>query len=179
MKVQVQELTPIKKPLPIEVEPGVPAKELDQAYAPLSRQVKTAGFRPGKVPRRILEQRFKAEVEDDVIRRVVTKSYLEAVKQNHIEAVADPHVTHGKLDITQPFAFTARVEVKPVVTVKDYQGLPLKKGEVEVTDAIVDERIETIRQNLSEVVKLEGRDVAQSGDLAVIDFTATIDGKAF
>lgn len=179
MKVQVQELSPIEKSLSIEVEPAVLVKELDQAYATLSRQVKIAGFRPGKVPRRILEQRFKAEVEDDVIRRVVTKSYIEAVKSNNIEAVADPHVTNGKLDVSQPFAFTARVEVKPQIVVKDYQGLPLKKAESTVTDQVIDERIEVIRQNLTEVVKIEGRDVAKTGDLVVIDFLATADGKGF
>ncbi len=179
MKVQVQELSPIEKSLSIEVEPTVVAKELDQAYATLGRQVKIAGFRPGKVPRRILEQRFKAEVEDDVIRRVVAKSYVEAVKQNNIEVVADPHVTNGKLDLTQPFAFTARVEVKPQVQAKDYKGLGLKKNESAVTDATIDERIEAIRQNLSTVEKVEGRDVAKAGDICLIDYTATIEGKDF
>ena len=179
MKVQVQELSPIEKSLSIEVEPAVVAKELDQAYSTLSRQVKIAGFRPGKVPRRILEQRFKAEVEDDVIRRVVAKSYVEAVKANNIEAVADPHVTNGKLDVTQPFAFTARVEVKPQVVAKDYQGLSLKKNEQTISDATVDERIEAIRQNLSTVEKVEGRDVVNAGDICLIDYTSTIDGKEF
>lgn len=179
MKVQVQELSPIEKSLSIEVEPAVVAKELDQAYATLGRQVKIAGFRPGKVPRRILEQRFKAEVEDDVIRRVVAKSYVEAVKQNNIEAVADPHVTNGKIDLTQPFAFTARVEVKPQVQAKDYKGLGLKKNESNVTDATIDERIEAIRQNLSTVEKVEGRDVAKASDICLIDYTATIEGKDF
>lgn len=179
MKVQVQELSPIEKSLSIEVEPAVVAKELDQAYSTLSRQVKIAGFRPGKVPRRILEQRFKAEVEDDVIRRVVSKSYIEAVKANNIEAVADPHVTNGKLDLTQPFAFTARVEVKPVIVAKDYKGIALKKNEQTVTEQTIDERIEAIRQNLSKVEKVEGRDVAKVGDICLIDYTSTIEGKEF
>jgi len=179
MKVQVQELSPIEKSLSIEVEPAVVAKELDQAYAQLSRQVKIAGFRPGKVPRRILEQRFRSEVEDDVIRRVVSKSYLEAVRQNNIEAVADPHVTNPKLDPSAPFAFTARVEVKPVVVAKDYQGLKLKKLEAEVTEKTIDERVEMIRQNLTELEAVKDRDVAKAGDIAVVDFTATIDGKGF
>lgn len=179
MKVQVQELSPIEKSLSIEVEPAVVAKELDQAYQTLSRQVKIAGFRPGKVPRRILEQRFKAEVEDDVIRRVVSKSYVEAVKANNIEVVADPHVTNGKLDLTQPFAFTARVEVKPQVTAKEYQGIKLTRQNTEVTETVIDERVEQIRQNLSSIDKLEGRDVARPGDYCVIDYTATVDGKGF
>lgn len=180
MKVQVQELSPIEKSLSIEVEPAVVAKELDQAYATLSKQVKIAGFRPGKVPRRILEQRFKAEVEDDVMRRVVSKSYVDAVKANNLEVVADPQVTNnGKLSTTEPFSFTARVEVKPVVEVKDYKGLALKKVEETVTDKTIDERVEAIRNNLTTVEPLTGRDVAQVGDYAVIDYAAKIDGKGF
>ncbi len=179
MKVQVQELSPIEKSLSIEVEPTVVAKELDQAYAQLGRQVKIAGFRPGKVPRRILEQRFKSEVEDDVIRRVVSKSYLEAVRQNNIEAVADPHVTNPKLDPAAPFAFTARVEVKPVVVAKEYQGLKLTKQDSTVTEKTIDDRVEMIRQNLTELEAVKDRDVAKAGDIAVVDFTATIDGKPF
>ncbi|MBL8954029.1 MAG: trigger factor [Myxococcaceae bacterium] len=179
MKVQVQELSPIEKSLSIEVEPAVIAKELEQAYQQLGRQVKIAGFRPGKVPRRILEQRFKSEVEDDVTRRVVSKSYLEAVRQHNIEAVADPHVTNPKLDPASPFAFTARVEVKPVVTAKDFKGLALKKLDSEVTEKTIDERVEMIRQNLTELETVKDRDVAKANDIAVVDFTATIDGKGF
>jgi trigger factor len=179
MKVQVQELSPIEKSLSIEVEPAVVAQELDQAYAQLSRQVKIAGFRPGKVPRRILEQRFKAEVEDDVIRRVVTKSYVEAVRQEKIDAVADPHVTNGKLQPDQPFAFTARVEVKPKLDVKDFRGLPLKKTDAKVEDKTIDERLTAIQNHLTRLEDVKGRDVAQKGDFCVIDYLASLDGKDF
>jgi trigger factor len=179
MKVQVQELSPIEKSLSIEVEPAVVAKELDQAYAQLSRQVKIAGFRPGKVPRRILEQRFKAEVEDDVIRRVVTKSYVEAVKQEKIDVVAEPHVTNGKLQLDQPFAFTARVEVKPKIEVKDFKGLKLKKLDAAVEEKTVDERITQIQTHMTTLEPVTGRDVAQKGDFCVIDYTALLDGKDF
>jgi trigger factor len=179
MKVSVQELSPIEKSLSIEVEAATVARELDTAYAQLSRQVKIPGFRPGKIPRRILEQRFKAEVEDDVIRRVVTKSYVDAVKQHKLEVVADPQVTNGKIEPEKPFAFTARVEVKPKVEVKDFRALPLKKVESEITDKTIEDRLEAIRANLTTLEKVEGRDVAQKGDFTIIDYTAKIDGKDF
>src|SRR5262249_52369912 len=129
MKVQVEELSPIERKLSIEVPPEQVRAELDRAYAQLSRHVKVAGFRPGKVPRRILEQRYREQVEDDVIQRVVERSYLTAISQNQVEAVASPQVTNGALTLDAPFTFEARVAVKPKVEVKNLDGLPLKKAE--------------------------------------------------
>src|SRR5215468_8498330 len=94
MKVQVEETSPIERKLSIEVEPTTVSQELNRAYADLGRQVKIAGFRPGKVPRRILEQRFKQTVEDDVIRKVVEKAYNHAIREHRLEAVSHPRVTN-------------------------------------------------------------------------------------
>src|SRR5712664_1219530 len=135
MKVQVEETSPIERKLSIEVEPGTVSQELNRAYAALSRQVKVAGFRPGKVPRRILEQRFKQEVESDVIRRVMERAYSEAIREHKVEVVSAPRVTNEALRPDAPFRFQARVDVKPKIEPKDYLELPLKKVEHKVDDA--------------------------------------------
>ncbi len=179
MKVQVEEVSPIERRLEIEVEPQVVQDELARAYATLSRQVKIAGFRPGKIPRRILEQRFKSEVEPDVLRRVQLKAFLEAVQEHKVDIVADPHITGGKLDLTGPYAFTARVEVKPKLSPKDYKGLKLTKHEVAVEEKKIDEQIERLRTSRTELKPVEGREVAKEGDFALIDFTALAEGKEF
>lgn len=179
MKVQVENVSPIEKRLQIEVEPAFVEKELSQAYAQLSRQVKLPGFRPGKIPRRILEQKFKSEVEADVIKRVQIRAYVDAVKEHNLPAVGDPHLSGGAIEASKPFAFTARVEVKPEITPKDYKGLTLKKFATDVGDDKVDEQLKRLRESRTTVEKLEGRDVAQKGDLALIDFDATKDGQPF
>jgi len=179
MKVQVEDVSPIEKRLQIEVEPSFVEKELSQAYAQLSRQVKLPGFRPGKVPRRILERKFKSEVEADVIRRVQLRAFIDAVKQHNLPAVGEPHLSGGTIEASKPFAFTARVEVKPEITPKDYKGLTLKKFSTDVSEDKVEEQIERLRQSRITIEKLEGRDVAQRGDLAVIDFDATRGGQPF
>ena len=179
MKVQVQEVSPIERRLEIEVEPQVVADELSRAYATLGRQVKIAGFRPGKIPRRILEQRFKDEVEPDVLRRVQLRAFLDAIQTHQVEAVSDPQISAGKLSLDQPYAFSARVEVKPKLVPQGYQGLALKKHETAVTDQQVAEQISRLRETRTEMKPVEGRDVGQDGDLAVIDFTALSDGKEF
>lgn len=179
MKVNVEEVSPVERKLSIEVEKERVEEELNRAYDSLGRHVKIAGFRPGKVPRRLLQQRFKDEVEGDVIRKVVERAYLEAIREHNVEAVANPQVTpEGGLKPNEPFRFQARVEVRPKVEPKEYSGVPLPRREIKVDDQKVTERLEQIRQNLSRLEPVE-RDVAQAGDFAVIDFDATVDGAEF
>src|SRR5262249_38979169 len=179
MKVQVEELSPIERQLSIEVPPEQVQAELGRAYAQLGRQVRLPGFRPGKIPRRILEQRFKGEVEDDVTRRLVERAYLSAISEHHVDAVGAPQLTPVRLDEQKPFAFEARVEVRPKVEPNDYRGLPLKRVQATVTDAEVDERLEAMRQRVARLEPVEGRTVAETGDFAIVDYTGTIDGQPF
>jgi trigger factor len=180
MKVQVEELSPIEKKLSIEVENARVAEELTRAYTALGKQVKLPGFRQGKVPRRILEQRFRERVEDEVIQRVVQNAWLEAVREHKVEAVAPPQVTNNSgLKVDGPFSFEARVEVKPKLEAKEYQGLPLTHSETKVEDKEVEDRLTQLRENMARLDPVEGRDVAQAGDFAIVDYDATVDGNAF
>lgn len=179
MKVQVEELSPVEKKLSIEVDSTRVADELTRAYAAVGKQVRLPGFRQGKVPRRILEQKFREQVEDDVIQRVVQSAYVEAITQHNVEPVSQPQVTNSGLKPGAPFSFEARVEVKPKIEAKDYKELPLKKTDTAVTDAQVDEQVEKMRQSASRLEPVADRDVAKAGDFATIDYDATIDGKPF
>jgi trigger factor len=179
MKVKVEEVSPIERRLSIEVDAPLIAQELTNAYGRLAREVKIPGFRPGKVPRRILEQKFKADVETDVIRRVEARAFLDAIKEHKVEAVAEPHISSSTLNPNAPYAFTARVEVKPVLEAKDYKGLKLAKVDASVPEEKVTEQLTKMQQNFTTLEKIEGRDVAKLEDMAVIDFNATVDGKEF
>ncbi len=179
MKVQVEELSPVERKLSIEVPPEQVQAELGRAYAQLGRQVRLPGFRPGKIPRRILEAKFKGEVEDDVARRLVERAYLSAISEHHVDAVGAPQLTPVRLLHDAPFAFEARVEVRPKVEPKDYRGLPLKRAQPVVTDAEVDERLGAMRQRVARLEPVEGRTVAESGDFAIVDYAGAIDGQPF
>jgi trigger factor len=179
MKVHVETLSPIERKLSIEVEPAQVAAELGRAYHALGERVRLPGFRPGKVPRRILEQRFRGEVEDDVARRLVEKSYLSAIAEHGVEAVGEPQVTGARLVLDAPFAFEATVEVRPEVAPKDYQGLPLKRLTPKVEEPQVEARIEQLRQRLGRLEPVENRTLAELGDFAVVDYQGTVDGKPF
>ncbi len=179
MKVRVEEVSPIERKLHIEVEPTRVAEELSRAYQTLGRQVKVAGFRPGKVPRRILEQRFKDQVEDEVAHRVMERAYLEAIREHKVDVVSSPEVTNQGLKPDAPFAFEAKVEIRPKLEPKDYKGVALKKVDVKVDDAKVDEQLKQMQESSARLEPVQGRDVAKAGDYATVDYTATIDGKPF
>ncbi|HYX92249.1 MAG TPA: trigger factor [Myxococcaceae bacterium] len=180
MKVQVEELSPIERKLSIEVENAQVARELERAYSTLGRKVKIPGFRPGKVPRRILEQRFKEQVEDDVVQHIVEHAYMEAIREHHVDAVSHPQITNPSgLKAEAPFSFEARVEVRPKVEPKDYEALELKREELAVTDEQVSQQLERMRQTLARLEPIADRQVAQKGDWAQIDHDASVDGKPF
>ncbi|MEI7705460.1 MAG: trigger factor [Deltaproteobacteria bacterium] len=181
MKVQVEKLSPVEKKVTVEIEPAEVAKEIDRAYASLGRRVKLRGFRPGKAPRTVLERNFKDQVEADVVERLVNKSFAEATRDEQLDAVAAPRVQVGEGGIgpDRPFSYTARVEVKPVIEPKDYRGLTVTRKVVEVADATVEAELERIHQSFGEMIPVEGREVAEPGDWATIDYEGKVDGNGF
>jgi trigger factor len=181
MKIEVEALSPVEKKVTVEVEPERVSNELDRAYASLGRRVKLRGFRAGKVPRNVLERHFRDEVERDVVQRLVSAGFGDAVREQQIEAVAPPKVdlAEPELKAAQPFRFTARVEVKPVVKPVDYRGLEVERRKTEVTDQMVSDELTRIQEGMAQLVPVEGRFDAQEGDYAVIDHDGTIGGKPF
>ncbi|AKU90224.1 trigger factor [Vulgatibacter incomptus] len=177
MKVNVESLSPIEIKVSVQVEADRVATEIERAYKGLSRQVKIPGFRAGKVPRRILETRYKDEVEQDVARKLIDTTFREAVDQHDLFPVASPVVSSDRLEPGKDFHYEARVEVKPEVTAKDYKGLEIAKAKAEVTEAMVDDELERIREQLAQFVPVEDRTTATTGDYAVIDYLGTHDGK--
>ena len=181
MKIQVESLSPVEKKVTVEVDPERVAREFDRAYAALGRRVKLRGFRPGKVPRAVLERTFKDQVQGDVVERLVSETFEHAVREHDIDAVAPPHVNVGEAgpDPARPFSYSARVEVKPAIAAKDYRGLPVARKPAAVTDETVEAELGRLRESMAQLVAVEGRDLAALGDWAVIDYEGTVDGQPF
>jgi len=180
MKIQVESLSPVERKVTIEVDPERVAQELEKAYAGLSRRVKLRGFRPGKAPRKVLERQFRAEVESDVAERIVADSFAEAVRTEELPVVAPPSVSLAEgIAEGKPLRYTARVEVKPALQPKDYRGLTVTRKAPEVTDEMISAELTRLQQSFAELVPVEGRFEAQSGDWAIIDHDGTVDGMPF
>jgi len=180
MKIQVENVSPVERKVSIEVDPDRVAQELERAYAGLGRRVKLRGFRPGKAPRKVLERQFRAEVESEVLEKIVQQTFAEAVKVESLPLVAPPHVSvsEGVAD-GKPIRYTARVEVKPAIAPKDYRGLEVARRAPEVTDQMVSDELSRLQDSMAQLVPVEGRFEAQEDDWAVIDHEGTIDGAPF
>ncbi len=180
MKIEVESVSPVERKVTIEVDPDRVAQELERAYVGLGRRVKLRGFRPGKAPRKVLERHFRSEVEGEVAEKIVQSTFAEAVRVESIDVVAPPHVsiTEGVAQ-GKPLRYTARVEVKPKLSPKDYKGLEVTRRPPSVADDDVSAEITKIQDSMAQLVPVEGRFDAQEGDWAVIDHDGTIDGKPF
>lgn len=177
MKVNVETVSPVEKKLQIEVDADRVSQELERAYKGLSRSVRIPGFRQGKAPRRILEARYKDQIEQDVVQHLVEHTWREAVDEHDLFPVASPVVSSDKLEAGKPFKYEARVEVKPEITAKDYKGLVYEASKIDVTDAMIDDELSRIQDQLAQLMPIEDRTTAQTGDYAVIDYEGTLDGE--
>ena len=122
MQITIEDLSPVEKRVEFELPWSDVVPKLEKAYDSLRRGVRLPGFRPGKVPRALLEKMYKRQVEDEVARDLVEHSIGQAIRENQIQPVAPPTVEELEIKSGAPFKFTARVEVRSQVTPKDYSG---------------------------------------------------------
>mgnify|MGYP002377021916 CR=1 FL=1 len=178
VKSEVKELSPVERELSIVVPGTEIAKELDRAYRQLGQKVRMKGYRPGKIPRYVLEQYYKDDTEQNVLERIVSTSFREAVTSHDLTPVADPKITASREIIAgMDYRYQALVEVKPAFEIQKYKGLTLTKKVFTVDDAAVTRQLEAIRERHVRVEPVEDRDVIQQGDLVEVNYSGKIDGE--
>lgn len=154
-------------------------KALDQAFKKVVKQINVPGFRKGKVPRPIFEQRFGVEaLYQDAIDILLPDAYGEAIDETDIKPVAQPEVSVTQIEKGKDFIFEATVTVEPEFKLGDYKGLEIEKQETELSDDELQEAIDHSLGHLAEmVVKEDG--VVENGDTVNIDFSGSVDGEEF
>ncbi len=178
IRSEIKETSTVERELAIIVPGDAVAKELDRAYKDLSHKVRLKGFRPGKVPRYVLEQYYKQETEAQVLEKVVNQSFREAIKAHSVLPVNNPNIQAPRELIPgMDFAYSAKVEVKPVIDIKTWKGLKLDKTTYTVADTDVDIELQRLRESQAKVAPVEGRDVIQQGDLVETNWSGTVDGE--
>jgi trigger factor len=178
MKVTVEELSPSKRALQVELPRDDVSARLEAAYQEWGRRLQLPGFRRGKVPRDIIERRFKHDVQEEVLRALIPDSFERAIAETALEPVSQPTVEDVHFESGEPLRYRAVVEVKPAVTATDYQGVALEREKTEVTDQEVDRALEYLREDAAEYVPMEGWPALRD-DLIVLDHEGTINGKPF
>ena len=181
MKMEVTELGPMKRALKIEVPADEVTQRLARAYVELNRQVNIPGFRPGKAPLALLEKRYAKTVEEDVIRSLVPDFYDKAIRQAGIVPflVEIPPLDRVKIKKDEPFTFTATVEIKPNIELRDYKApspISLKPDKRTVTDDQLDRGLEVLREQQARLEAASAGHTIVDGDYIVLDVQGTLDG---
>ncbi|MFB7033217.1 trigger factor [Bacillus altitudinis] len=165
--------------LTVEVDAETFNKALDDAFKKVVKQVSIPGFRKGKVPRGLFEQRFGVEsLYQDALDILLPVEYPKAIDEAGIEPVDRPEIDVEKIEKGESLIFTAKVTVKPEVKLGDYKGLNVEIDDTSVSDEDVQEELKVMQNRQAElVVKEEG--AIENGDTVVLDFEGFVDGEAF
>jgi trigger factor len=180
MKMEVTELGPMKRALKIEVPADEVAQQFSRAYLELNRQVQIPGFRPGKAPVAILEKRYAKTIEEDVIRKLVPDFYGRAIKQAGINPVVVdiPPLDRVKIQKDAPFTFTATVEIKPTIELRDYKSpspISLQADKRTVAEEQIDRALEVLREQQARLDEAQAGTVLSEGDYAIVDLEGFLD----
>ncbi len=179
MNVKVEDVSSIKKKLIFEVAPEQVDKEVRRAYKKIGKTAKVKGFRAGKVPESVLEKYYGAQMEQEVLTRLINDTYFKALQDNDIPAIGEPNIVDSSGVVKgEAFTYEAEVEIKPEVTAKDYTKLALEKEKLVVDPKVVDDRLEEMRTSRAQL-EVTSRKKARKGDSVVIDFEGFIGDEAF
>ncbi|MBI5298815.1 MAG: trigger factor [Deltaproteobacteria bacterium] len=181
MKTILEDVSSVQKKIKIEVPADVVAQARIKAVHDLQKKVKVEGFRPGKVPSNIIEQRFAHEVQHETVEKVVDLTLAKAFKEAKVYPISRPEITPGLFAGTGGLSYTATFDVLPAIpiTEKDYKGLKLEKTEIEVTKEEVESELIRLQKAMTQLEPAPAETVLVKGLVAVIDFKGTAEGKSF
>lgn len=180
MKLEVTELGPIKRALKIEVPPEDVDREFTAAYAQLNRQVHIPGFRPGKAPLALLEKRYAKAVEEDVVRKLIPTYYDRAIRQAGIVPVLVevPPVERVRIKRNTAFSFTATVEIKPKIELRDFKPpnpISLKPDKRTIGEEQIARALDVLREQHAQLHPAPAGTGLAEGDFAILDVEGFLD----
>jgi len=176
VKSTVEKLSPTRVRINVEVPFAEWEGDFDAALKQMAKQVRLPGFRPGKVPVKLLEARIDKEAMlDQVVGEAVPSKYSEAVTTADVRPLGQPEIEITKKVYGEDLEFTAEVDVRPELELPDLEGLKFAVDPIEVTDDEVDAELQSLRARFGTLTGVER--AAENGDFVSIDLSATVDGE--
>ncbi|MGY0067314.1 trigger factor [Streptomyces sp. QTS137] len=176
MKSAVETLNPTRVRLTVEVPFEELKDSLDAAYKKINQQVTVKGFRKGKVPARVIDQRFgRGAVLEEAVNDALPKFYTDAVNEAELNPLGQPEVDITELKDGETLNFTAEVDIRPTIEIPDYSGIEVEVDAVEVSEEDVDKAVEELRERFASTAPVER--AAEDGDVVTIDLEAKVDGE--
>jgi len=175
MMVTVESTGALERRMRVELPAQRIEQEVESRLKRVSRTAKIKGFRPGKIPPKVIRQHYGAQVRQEVLSDLMQKSYSDAVIQEKLNPAAGPSIEPVAAEDKSAFAYIATFEVLPEVTLKDLDKIKVERPEVDITDADRDDMIENLRGQKAEWVTVERK--SKDGDRVTVDFEGTLDGE--
>src|SRR5260370_23100164 len=176
MKVEVEKKPESISTLKIELPPDEVSKEWDTIANSFARFAKIPGYRPGKAPRAVIDKRFRKEIQDEVTKKLVSKSYREAIEQKKLRVASLTTLEDVHFGEDKSMRFQATVVTAPEFKLPNYKNIPVELPDTKVTEAEIEATLERLRDQTADFVDVPER-AAQMEDFVVIDFEGTIEGK--
>ncbi|HEX5069223.1 MAG TPA: trigger factor, partial [Vicinamibacterales bacterium] len=176
MKIELSEVSETRRHLTFEVPPDVVEAEIEKVARTYARSARVPGFRPGKVPARVLRQRFRDQILQDVANDMIPKLVGNELRDRGLNPVAMPDIRDVVLEEGKPLTFVADFETMPAISVGEYEGLSLRKPPAVLEVGAVDRALEQLQQRAARWQPIEDRP-ATTGDTVLVDLTRTRRGR--
>jgi len=177
MKSNVEEISPVKKKLIVEVEAEEVDKKIEKAYRDLGKSVSIPGFRKGRIPLNILEGRFGSQVLSDVTRDLVNESLPRALEESGAYPLTMPVIENDVLQKGTDFRYTAVMEVKPEINLGDYTGLEVEKEKFSVTKEEVEKQLQEIQRSRGQLHNVEENRGIREEDYVLLHYEGFENGE--
>ncbi len=177
MKTAVETLNPTRVKLTVEVPFEELKPSLDAAYKKIAQQINIPGFRKGKVPAMVIDQRVGREaVLGEAVNEALPQLYFQALQDNNIVPLSQPELEVGEVEDGKDLTFVAEVDTKPEITLPEYNGIEVEVEDISIGDDEVDEQLENLRERFGSLNPVER--AAATDDFVTIDLSAAKDGEA-
>jgi trigger factor len=174
MKVAVENVDRVRKSVQVILEEDKIAELREEIYDDLKKKAKIKGFRPGKVPRNVIQAMYKDYIEDELKRKMVEETMGEALMETKVEPVSEPRIEF--LDDSE-HGYKMECEIMPEFELPSYKGIEVEAAKATVPEEEIGKRLDAMREMHADLVDREAGEAAQKGDLAVIQYEGFRDGK--
>lgn len=179
MQIKIEDKSSVKKMLSFEIPKEDVAKELNKAYNELKNKVDVKGFRKGKIPRKVLENRFSKDVHGDVAPRLIQEAFIGAIKEHDLNVVGGPQMDPPELDPDAAYVFDITVEIKPELDDVEFDGIDLKQTKYEVSEGEIESQIFMIQKTMAKKETVKEERPVKENDFVLIDYEGFLNGESF
>ena len=176
VNVTVENLAPCQRLVRVEVDAQQVDATFEEITKDFSRQAALPGFRPGKAPRSMVVKRYEKEIQEEVRRKLMPKAYQEAMQAHKFEVLGEPDVEEIQFAKGQPLQLAIKVEIVPQFDLPEYKGLAAKRETQQVADADIDRALGMLQQRETKYETVARP--LQTGDVVVVNYSGTVDGKS-